>query len=161
MAGTPPYGDDPGPRCRRHETPRDALQKFCVPIWTHRLRTMDPVPLSSPRVRVQKIQSRFEQILERGIWNSRLIVILAVLFGILSAFVLFIVGSIEIVTTLRHSLSITDESVRHEEILVGIIGAVDFYLIGIVLLIFSFGVYELFISKIIIARDEGEFNNYP
>ncbi|MBP2145321.1 putative membrane protein YqhA [Methanofollis sp. W23] len=72
---------------------------------------------------------------------------------------LFIVGSIEIVTTLWHSLSITDMTMRHDEILVGIIGAVDFYLIGIVLLIFSFGVYELFISKIIVARNEGEFNN--
>ncbi|MDD3622212.1 MAG: YqhA family protein [Methanofollis sp.] len=119
---------------------------------------MDPAP-SSPRVRDQKTQGRLEQILERGIWNSRLIVILAVLFGILSAFVLFIVGSIEIITTLRHSLSIADETIRHEEILVGIIGAVDFYLIGIVLLIFSFGVYELFISKIVVARNEGEFNN--
>nr|WP_245320593.1 YqhA family protein [Methanofollis sp. W23] len=77
----------------------------------------------------------------------------------MSAFVLFIVGSIEIVTTLWHSLSITDMTMRHDEILVGIIGAVDFYLIGIVLLIFSFGVYELFISKIIVARNEGEFNN--
>ncbi|MCA9408110.1 MAG: YqhA family protein, partial [Candidatus Omnitrophica bacterium] len=39
-----------------------------------------------------------------------------------------------------------------------IIGAVDLYLIGIVLLIFSFGVYELFISKIDPARQDTEIN---
>ena len=36
----------------------------------------------------------------------------------------------------------------HEDIVAGIIGAVDLYLIAVVLLIFSFGIYELFISKI-------------
>ena len=34
------------------------------------------------------------------------------------------------------------------------ISAVDLYLIGIVLLIFGFGIYELFISKIDIARED-------
>ena len=34
------------------------------------------------------------------------------------------------------------------------ISAVDLYFIGIVLLIFGFGIYELFISKIDIARED-------
>jgi uncharacterized membrane protein YqhA len=45
------------------------------------------------------------------------------------------------------------------DILIGIIGAVDYYLIGLVLLIFSFGVYELFISEIDIARVESGFGS--
>ena len=36
----------------------------------------------------------------------------------------------------------------HEDIVAGIIGAVDLYLIAVVMLIFSFGIYELFISHI-------------
>ena len=40
--------------------------------------------------------------------------------------------------------------------LLELITAIDLYLIGVVLLIFGFGIYELFISKIDIARaDEG------
>ena len=41
----------------------------------------------------------------------------------------------------------------HSHILAHVITAVDLYLIGVVLLIFSFGIYELFISKIDIARE--------
>jgi uncharacterized membrane protein YqhA len=40
----------------------------------------------------------------------------------------------------------------HKEILIKFIEAIDLYLIGVVLLIFSFGIYELFISKIDVAR---------
>ena len=40
----------------------------------------------------------------------------------------------------------------HKEILIKFIEAIALYLIGVVLLIFSFGIYELFISKIDVAR---------
>ena len=40
----------------------------------------------------------------------------------------------------------------HGEVVGGIIGAVDLYLIAVVLLIFSFGLYELFIDEIEPAR---------
>ncbi|QSZ66482.1 YqhA family protein [Methanofollis aquaemaris] len=119
---------------------------------------MDPQP-SPPGVKDHDEQSLIERTIETCLWNSRFIVLLAVVFGILSAVVLFISGSIEVVTTLTHSISIADASVMHEEILIGIVGAIDFYLIGVVLLIFSFGIYELFISKIDIARKEGDYNN--
>ena len=46
----------------------------------------------------------------------------------------------------------------HEDILSGIIGAVDLYLIAVVMLIFSFGIYELFISKIDAACNEEDEN---
>ena len=42
------------------------------------------------------------------------------------------------------------------KIMSGIIGGIDLYLIGIVLMIFSFGIYELFISKIDVARETDE-----
>lgn len=100
-----------------------------------------------------------ESIFERALWNVRYIVLLGVLFGTLSAIVLFIAGSTEIYHILIGYIQVGEHPLTHEEILIGIIGAVDFYLIGLVLIIFSFGIYELFISEIDIARLEGGFGS--
>ncbi|MDO8871119.1 MAG: YqhA family protein [Methanoregula sp.] len=100
-----------------------------------------------------------ENIFERALWNVRFIVILGVIFGALSAIVLFIAGSSEIIHILMGYVQVGQHPISHEDILIGIIGAVDFYLIGLVLLIFSFGIYELFISDIDIARIEGGFGS--
>ena len=101
-------------------------------------------------------QGIIENIFERGLWNVRFIVLLGVLFGALSAIVLFIAGSNEIISVLVTFIP-GAAHISHEETLIVIIGAVDFYLIGLVLLIFSFGIYELFISEIDIARLESGF----
>ncbi len=100
-----------------------------------------------------------ENVFERALWNLRFIVLLGVLFGALSAIVLFIAGSTEIYHIVSGYVLAGEHTITHEEILIGIIGAVDFYLIGLVLIIFSFGIYELFISDIDIARIEGGFGN--
>jgi uncharacterized membrane protein YqhA len=104
-------------------------------------------------------QHIIENIFERTLWNVRFIVLLGVLFGALSAIVLFIAGSNEIYHIIVGYLQAGPHTLTHEEILIGIIGAVDFYLIGLVLIIFSFGIYELFISDIDIARIEGGFGS--
>ncbi|KQC03705.1 MAG: hypothetical protein APR53_04675 [Methanoculleus sp. SDB] len=104
-------------------------------------------------------QTVIESLFERVLWNSRYIVLLGVIFGALSAIVLFFAGSLEIFDILREYLLIRESHLTHESILITIIGAIDFYLIGLVLLIFSFGIYELFISELDIARsDEGLSN---
>ena len=94
----------------------------------------------------------FEKIFEGIIWRSRFIVILAVIFGLLGALVLFIVASMDIwgVATYTFNTIITGAHPDkfHEDIVAGIIGAVDLYLIAVVMFIFSFGLYELFISDI-------------
>ncbi|WFN33824.1 YqhA family protein [Methanogenium sp. S4BF] len=100
-----------------------------------------------------------EEKFEKGLWSIRYIVLLGVLFGALSAIVLFVAGSLEIYSTLVDFIFKSNAHVGHEEILIAIIGAIDFYLIALVLLIFTFGIYELFISKIDIAHEEGEFGN--
>jgi uncharacterized membrane protein YqhA len=98
-----------------------------------------------------------EKIFEGAIWQSRFIVILAVVFGLLGAFVLFIVASLDIwnVTLYTYNTIVTNAHPDkfHEDIVAGIIGAVDLYLIAVVMFIFSFGLYELFISKIDAACD--------
>ncbi|MFA6197168.1 MAG: YqhA family protein [Sulfurimonas sp.] len=99
-----------------------------------------------------------EKIFENTLWTSRFVIILAVVFGLIGAIVLFVVASFDIFDTAKFVLNtyITHAHPEHfhEEVVGGIIGAVDLYLIGVVMIIFSFGLYELFISDIDAAKDE-------
>jgi len=93
-----------------------------------------------------------EKLFEGTIWRSRFVVILAVIFGLIGAFVLFIVASLDIwgvaVYTFNTIITSAHPKNFHEDIVAGIIGAVDLYLIAVVMFIFAFGIYELFISEI-------------
>ena len=93
-----------------------------------------------------------EKIFEGSLWSSRFIVILAVVFGLVGAMILFTVASVDIYNTAEFVLNtyINHQHPNnfHEDVVSGVIGAVDFYLIGVVMLLFSFGLYELFISEI-------------
>jgi uncharacterized membrane protein YqhA len=102
-----------------------------------------------------------ERLFESSLWGSRFIVILAVIFGLIGALLLFLVASIDIYDTAKFVLNTYMTHAHpehfHEDVVGGIIGAVDLYLIGVVMLLFSFGLYELFISDIDAARTkEGE-----
>ncbi len=102
-----------------------------------------------------------EKLFENGLWSSRFIVLLAVIFGLIGAVILFSVASIDVFSTAGYVISTylnhTHPEHFHEDVVGGIIGAVDLYLIGVVMLLFSFGLYELFISEIDAAKDkEGE-----
>lgn len=103
-------------------------------------------------------QPIYERAFESALWSSRLIVLLAVIFGTLSAMLLFISGSVEILVSISHSISLSPMEINYTSLLSGIIGGVDLYLIGMVLLIFSFGIYELAISKIDIARSSESYH---
>lgn len=99
-----------------------------------------------------------EKVFESGLWSSRFIIILAVVFGLIGAVILFAVASVDIFNTAKFVLTTYFTGAHpenfHEDIVGGIIGAVDLYLIGVVMLLFSFGLYELFISEIDVAKDE-------
>ena len=99
-----------------------------------------------------------EKIFENSLWSSRFIVILAVVFGLIGAVILFAVASIDIVVTAKYVFTTYATGAHpdkfHQDVVGGIIGAVDLYLIGVVMLLFSFGLYELFISDIDAAKDE-------
>ncbi len=149
-------------------------------------------------------RSFLEKMFEKGLWGTRYIVVIAVIFSTLAAISLFIIGSYEVTLGVKqyigqlkeyHQISdgsevsaqtnlplnfgwgdslndnndmsdihsnahLLDEEDNHHHhpfpkhtgLLGIIIGAVDLYLIGVVLLIFGFGIYELFISKMDIAR---------
>jgi len=98
-------------------------------------------------------QTNLERIFESGLWNMRFVVLFAVIFSSIACVVLFLLGSFEIGRVIYEELfHHTSIESMHKELLIKFIEAIDLYLIGIVLLIFSFGIYELFISKIDIAR---------
>ncbi|NMB77845.1 MAG: YqhA family protein [Methanomicrobiales archaeon] len=115
------------------------------PHTTDKLKTSDEQPI-------------YERVFESALWSSRLIVLLAVIFGTISAMLLFIAGSIEIISSITHAISLAHAEVDYTTLLSGIIGGVDLYLIGMVLLIFSFGIYELAISKIDVARSSESYH---
>jgi len=103
-----------------------------------------------------------EIIFEGTIWRSRFVVISAVIFGLIGAFVLFWVASLDIWGVAKYTYNAITTHAHpekfHENIVGGIIGAVDLYLIAVVMFIFSFGLYELFISDIDEAAEDKKAN---
>jgi uncharacterized membrane protein YqhA len=97
--------------------------------------------------------SLLEKIFESILWKMRLGTILIVLFSAFGSIGLFYMGSVEIFHALQIILAPTQDKAM-EGVLISIIGAIDLYLIGVILLLFSFGIYELFISKLDEARKE-------
>ena len=95
------------------------------------------------------MSGKFEKIL----WSVRYITILAVILSIIAAFTLIILGSWDIVEAVIFYNPLFDESIsNNNDLLFKIISAIDLFLIGIVLLIFGFGIYELFVSEIDFAN---------
>ena len=104
-----------------------------------------------------------EKFFENAMWKTRLFVLFPVVFGLIWAIILFIVASVDIFEVLVYTLDVYLNGLHpenfHEEIVSKIIGAVDLYLIAVVMLIFAFGLYELFISKIDAAENSKSGNN--
>jgi uncharacterized membrane protein YqhA len=95
-------------------------------------------------------QSRLESVFETVLFNSRIVVLLAVLGSLLAAVLMFIKGALQIVDAamsfVKHPLPSHGE---HDDVMsVTLISSVDSFLFATVLLIFAMGIYELFISKI-------------
>ena len=95
------------------------------------------------------MENKFEKLL----WNFRYITILAVILSILSALTLIDIGSWDIIEAVIFYNPLFDASISsNNELLFKLISAIDLFLIGIVLLIFGFGIYELFVSEIDFAN---------
>ncbi|HPH03826.1 MAG TPA: YqhA family protein [Spirochaetota bacterium] len=120
------------------------------------MRTQQPKPSSRPKgIKSLEEQGPVERVFESALWNSRFFVLSSVIFGLLGSMTLFFIASVDIITIVVESvesyLGMTAHHVKHAHVLAQIIAAIDLYLIAVVLLIFSFGLYELFISRIDIA----------
>lgn len=98
-----------------------------------------------------------ERFFENILWNSRFFVLLAVIFSMLGGMALFIVASMDVWGVITNVANVYINHLHpedfHEEVVGGLIGAIDLYLMAIVMFIFGFGLYELFISDIDIAKE--------
>ena len=116
--------------------------------------------ISEKKIKSKEEIGLLEALFEGAIWRSRFIVILAVVFGLVGAIILFIVASYDVaniaVYTYNGIFAHPHPENFHENIVAAIIGAVDLYLIAVVMFIFAFGIYELFISHIDEAEGHGK-----
>ncbi|MCX7793657.1 MAG: YqhA family protein [Thermodesulfovibrionales bacterium] len=102
--------------------------------------------------------TKLERIFEWLLWESRFFIILAVVASIASAILLIVLGTYDIFILLEEFFHVFSNKEVYEEFhkraVAHIIGAIDFYLIATVLIIFGVGLYELFISKIDYAEQD-------
>ncbi|MGC2047175.1 MAG: YqhA family protein [Gallionella sp.] len=96
-----------------------------------------------------------EKLFEGTLWNSRFVIIAAVLGSLFSGVAIFYIATVDVVFLFEHALhyadsGLTDEARKamHDSTVSHIVEVVDGYLLAIVMLIFSLGLYELFISDI-------------
>jgi len=97
----------------------------------------------------------FEKLFEGALWNSRFVIIAAVVGSLLAGFAIFYMATVDVVYLFKHALHYADaglseeaRKVLHDSTVSHIVEVVDGYLLAIVMLIFSLGLYELFISDI-------------
>jgi uncharacterized membrane protein YqhA len=115
-------------------------------------------PVSTPPPNPSENQGRWERRIETALWNSRFLVMLAVVPSLLGSLMLFIVGTVDIFKVVANVMGyylLGGTQDIHDSLVPDIIIAVDIYLIAIVLLIFGLGVYRLFVSRI----DQAEASN--
>lgn len=99
--------------------------------------------------------SWLEKLFEGTLWNSRFVIILAVIGSLLAGFAIFYMATVDVVYLVSHMVHYADASmtaearkVLHDSTVSHIVEVVDGYLLATVMLIFSLGLYELFISDI-------------
>jgi uncharacterized membrane protein YqhA len=96
-----------------------------------------------------------ERVFEAAIWQSRLVVLVAVVGSLGVALAMFYVATVDVVALVGHlapygdlSLEPAVRSERHAALVAHTVEIVDGYLLGAIMLIFALGLYELFVSRI-------------
>jgi uncharacterized membrane protein YqhA len=108
------------------------------------------------RLRMKSLERTFE----RALWQSRLLVVVAVIASAFLALGAFYMATVDVVVLLGNllpyaspTLDPTARETLREATVAGIVKAVDGYLIAAIVLIFALGLYELFINKIDTIRE--------
>ena len=98
---------------------------------------------------------RIERVLESVLFNSRFVVLVAVISSLVGSLAMFYVAAVDTWITVSHLAhyadpSLTEEARRaiHDSTVGHVVEIVDGFLLATVLLIFALGLYELFVSKI-------------
>jgi uncharacterized membrane protein YqhA len=104
-----------------------------------------------------------EHFFETVLWNSRFLILIAVVASILASLAMFAVAAVDVVRLggdLIHYIAATggagEAAHRRAFIVTNVAEIIDGFLFAVVLLIFGLGLYELFISKIE-AAENSEF----
>ena len=94
--------------------------------------------------RSKRLERRFEGL----IWKFRLITLIPVVMSLLGSISCFAIGTYAEISVLNKVLR-GHFTHTNSTLLIGkVVGGIDYYLIGIALLIFGYGIYELVISDI-------------
>ena len=98
--------------------------------------------------------NRVESSVETLLWKFRLIAVLPVFMTAITSLTSFVLGTKETIHSLKLVLhDFGTENFPVAEVLGDFVGGVDLYLVGIALLIFSYGTYELLISDVSPGRE--------
>jgi uncharacterized membrane protein YqhA len=107
--------------------------------------------------------AKLESIFEGFLWESRLVVLFAVVASLVTSLAMFFLATVDAWYMSSHLLSyaspdLTSEarSTMRAETITHVVEIVDGYLLATVLLIFALGLYELFISPIDRAKQENK-----
>ncbi len=102
--------------------------------------------------------NKVERVFEAFLWKGRMVILLAVGGLLVGALIVFLVGALEAVSLVLHTThAVFDQGTRidskfYNEVLVKVITLVDILLVGIALVVFGMGTYDLFISRLEPAR---------
>ncbi|CAD7288478.1 YqhA family protein [Campylobacter suis] len=103
-----------------------------------------------------------KSLFERLMLASNMFTVLPVVFCILGAIVLFIIASYDVIVVFGDIYAYFFKGIHpenfHSDVVGAIVGAIDLYLMALVLFIFGFGIYELFISPIKELKDSRNLN---
>ncbi len=95
---------------------------------------------------------RIEDVFEKFLWSSRFLVLFAVLSSLLGALCLFFIGTFDVVRVLvslaGYALGFNERVDLHVEVIGNVIGSLDIFLVAVILLIFSIGLYQLFLRPL-------------
>jgi uncharacterized membrane protein YqhA len=96
-----------------------------------------------------------EHLFEAFLWRTRWVVLAAVLASMAAAIAVFYLSTVDVIYIVGHMLhygdpALSDETRKaiHDQTITHVVEVVDGYLIATFMLIFSLGMYELFISDI-------------
>ncbi len=105
--------------------------------------------------------AKLEAFFEGFLWRSRFVVMFAVISSLFTALTMFFVATVDAYYMATHligyaspELDTLDRNALRAETITHVVEIIDGYLLAAVLLIFSLGLYELFISRIDILSDE-------
>jgi uncharacterized membrane protein YqhA len=118
---------------------------------------MEKEKKSEQKSKRSKLSLMIENVFETMLFSSRFITMLAVLGSLIASITMFIKSTLQVIRGIRifigqlsSDIELPHEAleIQNNEIVALMVSSVDEYLFATVLLIFSMGIYELFISEI-------------